>query len=638
MTLKPVQEDLSFLQGRFFYVIIAVSVFFALAWGRLYYLQILHGDEYINFARETTLKEIRLPAVRGSLLDRHEVPIVSNRPAYDLALIPQYVRDFPRLKLSLEQLINLKPALLQAKWNRGQSMPSFFPLTIRRDMGYDAMAKVRVHQAILTDVADYELQGVEVQALSVRRYPETSMAAATLGYVRESSRTELDRLQAAVPDIYFLGDRVGATGLERRWEVLLRGRDGYQQKVINAIGREVSTEEWVSPLAGQQPRAGNSLVVTLDHRLQAYAEALFGDESGALVALDPRNGEVLAMVSHPSFNLAQLASRMSPEEWKRLIQDPRKVFLHRALQAAYPPGSTYKIITAAAVLEEGVMTAEERVYCPGHLRLGRRAFRCWKRSGHGWMNLHQALVQSCDVYFYTAGLRLGVDRLAHYARAFGLGVPTGIDLGGEVAGLVPTKAWKQRARGRSWQLGETLTVAIGQGYNLVTPLQSAVMTAVVASGGYRVRPHVARYFIDHNGHRFAVPGHDFLQQPSPIGLNESTLKVLKRALAGVVSEEAGTAHRLRQFDVPIAGKTGTAQVVSEGLGSGERRHRDHAWFVAYAPVNAPEIVVSVIVEHGGHGGAKAAPIVGAFIEKYMQLKRYDAGLQRASAASQEGVR
>lgn len=630
MSLKPVQENLSFLQGRFFYVIIAVSIFFALAWGRLYYLQILRGDDYRDFARETTLKEIRLPAVRGSILDRNKVPLVSNRPAFDLAIVPQYVRDLPRLKLSLEQLVGMEPDILQAKWDKAHSMPSFYPLTIRQDMGYDAMAKVRVHQAIISNTGDYDLQGVEVQSQSVRRYPRNSMAAATLGYVRESSREELDRLQAAVPDIYYLGDRVGATGLERRWEVLLRGRDGYQEKIINAVGREVTAEEWVSPLAGQKPRPGNNLVLTLDYRLQAYAETLFGDESGALVALDPRNGEILAIASEPSFDLAELASRMSPEQWHRLLHDPRKVFLHRALQAAYPPGSTFKIVTAAAILEGKVMSPDEKVYCPGYLKVGDRVFRCWKHNGHGWMNLHQALVQSCDVYFYTAGLRLGVDRLAHYAREFGLGTPTGIDLAGEASGLIPTREWKKQNRGRDWQPGETLSVAIGQGYDLVTPLQNAVMMSVVANGGYRVRPHIARNFIDHAGHQFPVPGHELQRNTVSVGLAKSTLAALQSSLAGVVSEEGGTAHRLRKLEIPIAGKTGTAQVVGAEAGSGKGQHRDHAWFVAYAPVSSPEIVVSVIVEHGGHGGAAAAPIAGALIEKYMELKSQGAGQQQAS--------
>ena len=618
MALRPLQEDLNFLQSRFVLVIAVAAAFFLLVGIRLYYLQVLRGDEFRAFANENTLKEIRIPAVRGSLLDRHEIPIASSRPSFDLAVVPQYVQNIPRLTASLDHLLGIPSELVGDVWRKAERMPPFYPITVMRDIGFDAMAQVQVRQAIETD--DLDIQGLEILARPVRRYPQSSMSAATLGYVREASREELKRLREQVPDIYHLGDTVGASGLEQRWEVLLKGQDGYQQRIVNAVGREVQSEAFASQLIREPARSGINVVTTLDHRLQLFAEDQFTDKVGALVALNPQNGEIYALVSKPTFNLNTLSGHVTSETWKQLVQDPGKVFLNRAVQSAYPPGSTYKVVVAAAALEEEVVTPEDKVYCPGYLRFGRRAFRCWKSGGHGRMDLHRAIVQSCDVFFYTMGIRLGVDRLAEYAKRFGLGQKTGLDLRSETPGLIPSSAWKEKYRGAPWYPGETLSIAIGQGYDLVSPLQNAIMIATVANGGFVVRPRLVRYFLDHNGQRIPMPGYPLLKERVSAGLSADTIARLQAAVAGVVSEPGGTAGRLRQIPVPIAGKTGTSQVVgSESKKVGDE-YKDHAWFVAYAPVENPQIAVSVIVEHGGHGSSAAAPIAGAVIQKFMELK------------------
>ncbi len=621
MSLKGVQENLSQLQNRFVYVIIAVCIFFLGVTVRLYYLQILKGDEYRSFSEENTLKEIRIPAVRGLIKDRYGDTIASSRSSFDLALIPQYVRNLNAVSESIQGLVDIPAEQIKQVWPKTARMPPFYPFVITRDIGFDAMARIEVYRAIEDSPTEgYDLQGVEILPYPVRRYPGGSVAANILGYVRESSRKELTRLQQAVPGFYHLGDRVGAFGLEQRWEVLLKGTDGYQQKFVNAVGKEVQSEGIGLKLSRQPASPGLNLITTLDHKLQRFAEGLFGDKRGALAAVNPNTGEIYALVSLPTFDLSRLAGQIDEEAWKELTHDPGKVFLNRAVQSAYPPGSTYKIVTAAAALEEGVVELDEKIRCPGYLRFGRRAFKCWKSGGHGMVDVHKAIVQSCDVFFYTMGIRLGVDLMAKYAHMFGLGKKTGIEIASESPGLIPTKAWKKRARGDQWHPGENLSISIGQGYDLVTPLQNALMVSVVANGGYRVLPKLSKSFEDSDGQRFRPPGRILTDNSVWAGISKETLEVLRRALRGVVNEVGGTARRLSQLPYEISGKTGTAQVVGYGSGLHGPQYRDHALFVSYAPYNAPEIAVSVIVEHGGHGSSAAAPIAGKVIEKYMQLK------------------
>lgn len=621
MSLRAVQENFSYLETRFVVVIAVVAFFFLIVIARLYYLQIRHGEDYRSFAQENTLKEIRIPAIRGVIKDRLSRPIASNRPSFDLALIPQYVSEIEDVGKSLKALIRMPPERIAELWSQAKKQPAFYPFVVARDVGYDTMARIQVNQAIEDDASDaLHLQGVEILPSPVRRYPKGSLAANVLGYVREASGKELKRLQEALPNTYHLGDRVGSFGLERQWEVLLRGRDGYQQKIVNAVGKEVQSDRIGFELMRQPGRAGLNLITTLDYELQAYAEQLFEDKRGALVALNPNNGEIYAIVSQPSFDLAKLVGPVKRREWSALTTNPGKVFLNRAIQAAYPPGSTYKIIAAVAALEEKVITADETVYCPGFMRFGKRKFRCWKGGGHGSVNLHQALVESCDVYFYNLGLLLGVDRLAKYARMFGLSSRTGIEVSGEVTGLIPTKAWKQRNRSKKWRPGETLSAVIGQGYNLVTPLQNAVMVSAIANGGARVVPTLTRYFEDTGGNHMLPPGRLLGTGNKQMSVSPQTLRAIKAALRDVVADTNGTARRLQSLPVAIAGKTGTAQVVGRKKKSLDAAHRDHSLFVGFAPVKRPQIAVSVIVEHGGHGSAVAAPIAGEVIQKFMELR------------------
>lgn len=606
------QEGIDELTSRFRFCYIAIASLLLFILFRLAFLQLIKGDFFWILSSEHAVKEVRIPATRGILFDRYQVPLAKNRPSFDLTVIPQYLHDREAVKRSLAEIAGISPQLFETSWKEVQKLPPFYPLTIRSDIPYDLAARLRVVKVSAAGAPDrYDLRGVEVIGRPLRDYPFGLTAASLLGYLGEVSEKELTRLQREAPRRYFLGDLVGATGLEKYWETVLEGQDGYQQKVVDAAGREVSSKEVALLLTHEPPVPGSDLILTVDHRLQRFAEEQFRSQSGGLVALDPKTGEVLALVSLPTYDPARLMVNVAPDYWQSLLSDPRKPFLNRPLQS-YPPGSTFKIVTAIAALEEKLIRPETKIHCSGGLNFGKRFFRCWRSGGHGDVDLHRALAESCDTYFYQLGMRLGVDRIAKYARLFGLGSTTGIDLPEEKAGLIPTSEWKRKTFGEEWYAGEDLSVAVGQGSVLVTPLQGAVLMAELINGGHRISPHLLQ------GPEKEHPFED------EIPVAEETLKLVRSALADVVRDPAGTAHGIYSEKISIGGKTGTAQVISE---EGRRRAvgsvnlRDHAWFVAFAPVEEPRIAVSVLVEHGGFGASAAAPIAKAVIEKFMELSK-----------------
>jgi penicillin-binding protein 2 len=611
------QERTGEFQQRLVVCLVAIVAFFFLVFARLFYLQVVRGNYFWVFSAEHTMKEIRTPATRGVIYDRNRIPIAENRPSFDLALVPQHVRDIEKVKRGLFETAGIDPAIVEAKWKGIRNQPAFFPLVILSDIPYDQAVRIRAAQSVEGEAPDpVDFQGVEILAKPLRSYPNGAIAAAALGYIGEISGKELQRFQKEEPGRYLLGDLVGAAGLERYWERFLRGKDGHRQKIVDAVGREIVSDEFESFLRKEEAVHGNNLILTLDSRLQKFAEERFGGKSGALVAIDPRDGGILAIVSLPSYDPGALVSNVSHDAWSRLVSDPRNLLLNRAVQGTYPPGSTYKIVTSIAALEEGVIRPEEKLGCRGGLQFGDRFFKCWNKGGHGAISLHGAIASSCDTFFYQVGLRLGVDRLAKYARLLGFGQKTGIDLDGEKGGTIPTSEWKRKVFKQEWQAGENLSIAVGQGYNTVTPLQNALMAARVASGK-AVRPHLIRAVEDEEG-RILEEGKG---EAEPLPVSEKTLELVRAGMADVV-KPGGTAAGSRSPLVAIAGKTGTAQVISE---EGKARARgintqDHAWFIAYAPAEEPRIAVGVIVEHGGFGASAAAPIVRDVIEKYMELQ------------------
>jgi len=409
------------------------------------------------------------------------------------------------------------------------------------------------------------------------------------------------------------GDSIGRYGVEKSFEKYLQGKRGGRQIEVDANGRIIKILRTIEPVAGLD------LNLTMDLDLQKTAEKLLENKDGAVVAIDPDNGDVLVMASSPSFDQNDFIGGISHKKWNVLMTDPGKPMINKAIQAEFPPASTYKIITSFAALEEKHIDINTSTFCPGFWKYGNRVYKCWKKYGHGEMNITDGLTQSCDVFYYQAGEKVGVDALAQYAMGCGLGKKTGIMLDHERKGLIPTSAWKKKRYNESWQGGETLSIAIGQGYNLVTPLQMAVLIAAVGNGGTLYRPRITKTIVDSHG---TVVKKIDPEITGGLPASKETLDIVRNSLLQVVQGKRGTARSIRLKNVEIAGKTGTAQVFSVKKGEKidfknlEYSLRDHAWFVCYAPAQNPVIAISVMIEHGEHGSSTAAPIAGALIEQY----------------------
>ncbi len=457
----------------------------------------------------------------------------------------------------------------------------------------------------------------------MRMYHYDNLAANVLGYLGSISKKELKK---ADQDIYSGGDIVGKKGIEKLRESDLRGEKGRSYSEVDARGFEQKLLKSVEPLPGREIR------LTLDVDLQQIAESYMqaGEKSGAVVALEVNTGRVLAAVSTPSIPIKDFIGGISVKKWKALLDNPKHPLINKVVQATYPPGSTYKMVTALAGLAKGVIDEDTVLYCPGHYFFGNRTYRCWKHSGHGQVNLQKAIEESCDVFFYQVGQRVGVDTLAEFARKLGLGKKTGIEMEYEKNGLVPTKEWKRKNRRTKWQEGETLSIAIGQGFNLTSPLQICLMTATIANGGKVYRPQVVEQVIDPEGKVIENFSPEVVSEVKGL---ERYFKSIRKGMEGVVQGKHGTARRVRIKGLRIAGKTGTAQVVKIAQYKHLKeddipyKYRDHAWFTCYAPAENPEIAVTVLVEHGLHGGSAAGPVARAVLNQYFtgRLNNIDPG-------------
>jgi penicillin-binding protein 2 len=585
---------------RLLFLTIGVSILFFVLLMRLWYLQIVKADEFRNLSENNRLRLAPVAASRGTILDRNGEILVDNLPSFSITVIPQEVTDKDGLLKSLSRLVGMNEADLAEKWLKGNKRSRYQPIILASNITRDQLEILEENRL--------SLPGLDVAMHPIRAYSHGLLGAHLFGHLGEISEQEMGNVRFKG---YNPGDYVGKSGIERNWEKELHGVDGGRQIEVDAMGRFLRTVSERSPITG------NSLVLTIDLKLQKAAEAAFGEQAGAAVALDVNSGEVLAFVSNPSFDPALFAGRLPAETWNSYLTDKRHPLENKALKGQYPPGSTFKIITALAGLEEGLIDEDTTVTCTGSYKFGNRSFGCWNRKGHGTVNLRKALRESCDVYFYRLGERLGVDKLAFYATKFGLGKPLGIGLENEKAGLMPTKAWKEKKYGKKWLSGETLSVAIGQGYVLTTPLQLAAMTAEVATEGTVYAPHLVK--------RVVSPEGKVLQEFHPAvvrreSLRGETWRAVKRGLFAVVNEPGGTAAVARLYEVKVAGKTGTSQVVKlrDRRGGIPYQYRDHALFVAFAPFEKPEIAVAVVVEHGEHGGSAAAPIAGKILRTYFE--------------------
>lgn len=592
------ESEFGDLHRRLFILRVGLLLVVALLGLRLWHLQIREGPYYRDLSENNRTRLVLLEPARGLIYDRHGVLLANNVPSFSLYVTLEDVKDREILIQQLTELLGLDPALVRKKMAAKGS--KLIPRKIKDRM--------TLRDATLVESHRLDMPGVMIQVESQRNYPGGVTAAHLLGYVGEISADQLEK-----PEFLDLhqGSIVGQYGVEKSYDRHMRGMAGQKSVEVDALGHEKKAS------VVERPQAGNDLYLTIDVRLQKVAEDLLGEEQGAIVALDPNSGDILAMASRPGFDPNVLSRELTAKQWVEIVQDEGRRLNNRASQGQYPPGSTFKIPMAVAALETKTMSPSSTVFCNGGYQFGKRLYHDWKASGHGYIDLHNALVHSCDVYFYTIGQRMGIDVMAEFGKDFGLGKVTGVELPSERSGIMPSTAWKQKAKNEQWLPGETISAAIGQGYVTVTPLQMASLVGTVANDGVNYRPRLVQAVMDRTSGNLqelpAVPR-------GKINAKPETFRVIKDALADVVAK--GTATKAKSSMVTIGGKTGTAQVAALRTGPEEnipKKFRDHAWFVAFAPVDSPKIAVAVLAEHMGHGGAAAAPLAKEVIETYMKL-------------------
>ncbi len=575
---------------------------------RLWYLQVIKGSELRQRSESNSVRLRKINPLRGMILDSYGKVLVDNQTSFDLIYIPNRPEDKKRVISELSNLYASRSWKIPEEFSQIGKAHPFIPSKIDRNISREKLA--------LIETRSLELPGVATEVVPIRKYVAGEMIAHIVGYVSEVSPGELEKSNGK----YGPGDMVGKYGIEKYYDAYLRGKNGAEQVEVNALGRAVRGLGKINPVPGY------NLVLTIDAYLQEVAWKAMEGKSGAVVAMDPRDGSIYAMVSSPGFDPNLFNGGISAENWNILSRDPQHPMEQRAISGQYPPGSTYKLVVAAAALEEGLITPDTSILCTGSFDLGNHTYRCWQKHGHGMVNLHRAIVESCDVYFYSIGKKLGVDKIAQYAKKFGFGAVTGIDLPREKAGIIPTSEWKLARFKKPWQMGETISVSIGQGFNSVTPLQLAAAYSALANGGTVYRPRIVKRIEASDGRLIKAMKPEKLET---LPLSPKTIELLKSGLWGVVNEKRGTGGALRRSELDVCGKTGTAQVI--GLPSNEKARRalqssrsymDHALFTCFAPCRNPEIAVAVIVEHGGHGGSAAAPIARKVLDAYDQRKKY----------------
>lgn len=605
MQLKDtIRENQAFLTRAIIAGMLVLAAVLLLV-SRMTKLQIVDHTHFTTLSRDNRVKVVPLPPTRGLIYDANGVLLAQNRPAYSLEITPEQVDDVDAVLEQLGELIEIGEEDLERFWKLRKRKRRFDSVPIRVNLTPDEAAQFAVHH--------HRFPGVDIKAQLLRHYPHDVKTTHVLGYVGRISQRDLEQIDASN---YAGTSHIGKNGVEKTYESALHGSVGYEQIEVNAAGRRVRTLEQTPP------EPGVDIHLHLDIGLQEVAMQAFGDNNGAIVAIDPNDGGVLAFVSQPGYDPNLFVEGISTKNYGTLQGDEDRPLYNRALRGQYPPGSTVKPFMGLAGLERHAIDYETSVYCPGFYQLpgNTHRYRDWKKTGHGPMALDAAIVQSCDVYFYKLAYELGVDRLHEYLGQFGFGERTGIDLTGESTGLLPSRDWKRRTRRQPWYPGETLIMGIGQGYFLSTPLQLAAATAAIANNGTFYTPRVVSYLRDRDsGEITPIPPNS---KPVPKVLQQNWEDV-RTGMINVVESPRGTAKRIRTDAYRIAGKTGTAQVFTVAQDAEydeetlEKKLRDHALFVAYAPVDDPQIAIAVVVENGGHGGATAAPIARKIMDAYL---------------------
>ncbi len=590
-----IYEDTTLIRRRARVTYLVVGGAFVLLVLYFWKMQVVDHKRYWALSEANRIREVTLPAQRGLISDRHGEVLATNIAAFQAAVVRENSLDLDASYARIAELLHMETDVIRERVDRYRQFPVFHPIVIKEDLEDEEVAVIESRRL--------EFPELIVMAEPKRFYPKHTFAAHVLGYLQEVSEQEL---RQGTYGGRGLGSLVGRTGIERQYEAELVGKNGNNLEIVDSTGRirEITPHE--------NPVNGETIQLTLDSRLQAKAEELLEGREGAMVVMDSQNGELLALVSFPTFDPNKFINRFTPEEWMELINNPSYPLENRSLRGLYSPGSIFKPVMALAALDAGMISEQTSYYCTGSILIYGHPFRCWFAGGHGEMDLVNAIRNSCNIYFYQIGKRIGIDTIAAYAGKMGLGRQTGVDLQGEYAGLVPTREWKKRTRNAPWYPGETISVSIGQGPLQVTPLQVANFTAILANRGKRVIPHL-RKMADTKMRAQSVPA------PS---INPSHVEMVIRGMWMAANRE-GTARAAAVLNFDVCGKTGSTQVVSrqtaEKMRESQREVKTHSWFTGFAPRNDPEVVVTLIIEYGGMGGATAAPVAGELFRLYKEL-------------------
>lgn len=558
---------------------------------RLGYLQLLQGERYQKLSSRNRVRLVPIKAQRGLIYDRQGELLVGNVPAFNISVIPASLPKNEESKKNvfqlLQRLLSIEPELLEEKLKK-RRLRYYEPIRIKGNIDRRTAALIEEHKL--------DLPGVVVLTESRRHYKFDQMGFHALGYVGEISEHQL-----ALSERYQAGDIIGQSGVEKVYDHYLKGRNGWFHIEVDALGKQMGI------LGKEEPWMGHNLVLTLDRQLQQQTEAILGNRRGVIIVQDVRNGEVLALTSYPTYNPNNFSAGISRQDWKKLRNNKEYPLTNRATQGLYPPGSILKIVSLMAALEEKVITSSQRFRCEGIFWISTWPYRCWKDSGHGLVNSRFSLVESCDIYYYKLALKLKVDKLGKWARAFGFGRPSGIDLPNERSGLVPTPQWKERTQNMPWFPGNTVMMAIGQGYILSTPMQLLSMTAAVANQGTIYRPHLLKQVTSQSGRVIHEMKTEVMHR---VGGHKKNWQLLKSSMKDVVHHRKGTGKLARVKGIYIGGKTATAQ---------NPHGEDHAAFSAFAPYDQPEVAVVVYLENAGGGGSQAAPLCRKVVEAYFGI-------------------
>jgi penicillin-binding protein 2 len=609
-----------------------IVVCFAVLLARLWYLQIYHGKMFFNYSLENRLRKDVVRAPRGMIFSRNNVLLTHNVPRFDAIITPQYLEGDTETIDYLAKILEMTPESILKILKKYRGQAKYIPVVVKKNISRREVAIIETESS--------KLPGVSVETFISREYTDRDSGAHLLGYISEINQEQLPRLKDRDKHDYKQGDFIGQNGIEQQYDLEIRGQDGYQFMEVDARGRarrHVTSDDLYSGIDNKSAEPGKNVRLTIDRDVQLAAYHALEGKDGAAVAVDIESGEILAMVSRPAFDPSNFSTGLSTNYWGQLVMDEKRPLRDRSIQDHYSPGSTFKPLTAIAALEEGIVNEHTQVVCTGSYRMGGRLFHCWKKEGHGVVDVLKAVRESCDVYFYSIGMKIDIDVIYKYATLFGMGQRLGIILPRETTGLIPNKEWKKNRTGVEWQRGETLSCVIGQSFVNVTPLQLAMFYATMANEGKLWRPHVVKEVFSNSGQVLKRVEPELIHQ---FKIKPETMRLIKKGLFDVTNTQGGTASSLRGSGIQMSAKTGTAQVIGMSADkifnkceNQEYKFRNNGLFAAYAPSFNPKIAVSVVVEHGCHGGTAAGPVAKAIISAY--LNKYYPGYQKKIIAQEQ---